>query len=70
MEEGVAELNIPRLKPAATMQILLVISCVVAAVFNRGMLKPSSATAFGIIIIYKKLPRGRDVPAPFYAYLI
>ncbi|OKY84627.1 MAG: hypothetical protein BHV69_08425 [Bacteroidales bacterium 52_46] len=41
---GVTELNFPRLKTAATMQSLLIISCVVAAVFNRGQLKSSSAT--------------------------
>ena len=42
--EGVAELNFPRLKTAATIQSLLIISYVVAAVFNRGKLNPSFAT--------------------------
>ena len=49
--EGVAELNFPRLKTAATMRILLVISSVVAAVFNRGQLKSSSATPSHINIV-------------------
>ena len=62
MEEGVAELNIPRLKTAATTQLIIKRICIVAAVFNRGMLKPSSATTFDIIIIYKKLPRGETPP--------
>ena len=52
--EDVAELNFPRLKTAATMQSLLIISYVAAAVslqskapkaiINRGKLKPNFAT--------------------------
>ncbi|OKY86676.1 MAG: hypothetical protein BHV69_01225 [Bacteroidales bacterium 52_46] len=42
--DGVAKLNFPRLKTAATMRSFLIISSVVAAVFNRGQLKSNSAT--------------------------
>ena len=42
--EGIAKPNLPRLKTAATTQSILIINMVVAAVFNRGLIKLSFAT--------------------------
>ena len=63
--ERVAELNFPRLKTAATMRSLLTISRVVAAVFNRGQLKSSSAIPSGIILL-QKVTTGARRPRPIF----
>ena len=66
--QGVAKLNFPRLKTAATMRSLLIISCVVAAVFNRG--KFSSATPSVIFFGIRSLRSLMTLGYCLFIYLV